>query len=79
MISVSGQEYAQTLLESLNYLLQQLKHTKTKKILAFYKKRVKAFIKSNTQDPFTEPLVAHYIMYGMTLLNKERQDQGIIK
>ena len=76
MISVSGQEYAQTLLESLTYLLKQLKHTKTKKILAFYKKKVKAFIKSNTEEPFTEPLVAHYIMVGMALLHKERQDQG---
>jgi hypothetical protein len=79
MTVVSGQEYAQTLLESIEYLLRQLKHIKTKKILAFYKKKVKAFIKSNTQEPFTEPLVAHYIMYGMALLHKERQDQGISK
>ena len=76
MITISGQEYAKTLLESIEYLLRQLKHIKTKKILAFYKKKVKAFIKSNSQEPFTEPLVAHYIMYGMTLLHKERQDQG---
>lgn len=76
MTVVSGQEYAKTLLESLEYLLRQLKHTKTKKILAFYKKNVKAFIKSYSQEPFTEPLVAHYIMVGMTLLHKERQDQG---
>ena len=76
MTVVSSQEYAQTLLESLEYLLRQLKHTKTKKILAFYKKKVKAFIKSNSKEPFTEPLVAHYIMLGMTFLDKEHQDQG---
>jgi hypothetical protein len=76
MTVVSGQEYAQTLLESLEYLLKQLKHTKTKKILAFYKKNVKTFIKSKSKEPFTEPLVAHYIMVGMTLLHKERQDHG---
>ena len=63
--------YLEFLLANLELLLNNLKNQKLKKILAFYKPVLLKQLKDK-ENYFTEPLIPHYIMYGMFLLSRQK-------
>lgn len=58
--------YVEYLLRCIDFLLERLKKRRERKILGFYRGRLEAWLQSGEKQ-FTEPLVADYILRGMTL------------
>jgi hypothetical protein len=63
--------YLEFLLANLDLLLKNLKNRKLLKILEFYKPILVKQLKDKEKH-FTEPLIPHYIMYGMFLLSRQK-------
>ena len=70
-----NREYVLYLADCLDYLLEHLKNRRHRKILKSYRPVLQAYLTEHTKEgpPFTQPLVAHYILQGMILLKKESE------
>jgi hypothetical protein len=65
-------EYVRYLLGCVEFLLERLgRGHAMKKVLRFYRGRLREWLKDPGNGVFTEPLVSDYVMRGMVLLSKQ--------